>query len=199
MENIGISDLSLWQSIAERRSVLLTRAALLIIFCVLFAVGAQAQTFRGAINGAVTDPAGAAVAGAQVKILEIATGVEHSGLTTSDGEFSFQDLPLGYYKVTVTATGFPPFAVDKVEVVAGQIYTLSVKLKLETQATTVEITADSLSMNTTTATRTRFHTVDRHTAWIWRVRSWRFRFTERNAAQSDELADRRCGQQRFLA
>src|SRR5437762_10780257 len=39
--------------------------------------------------------------------------------------FSFQDIPLGQYKVTVTATGFPVYTVDKVEVVAGQIYTLN--------------------------------------------------------------------------
>ncbi len=55
--------------------------------------------------------------------------------------------------MTVTATGFPPYVVDKIEVSAGKIFTLEVKLKLQTQATTVEIAADALVLDTTTATQ----------------------------------------------
>jgi len=91
-------------------------------------VATNAQTFRGAINGTVTDPSGSSVPNAQVKATEVATGIDHATVTTSDGGFAFQDIPLGQYKVTVTAPGFPPYTVDKVEVSAGTIYTLNVKL-----------------------------------------------------------------------
>ena len=133
---------------------------LVAVFCGLFALNTNAQTFRGAINGTVTDPSDAAVVGAQVKALQIATGIEHTMASTSEGQFAFQDLPLGFYKVTVTATGFPPYVVDKIEVTAGSIYTLPVKLKLETQATTVEIAADALVLDTTTATQSNSMTSD---------------------------------------
>jgi hypothetical protein len=113
-----------------------------------------AQTFRGAINGTVTDPSGAVVPNAQVKATEAATGIDHNAVTTNDGQFSFQDIPLGFYKVTVTAPGFPPYAVDKVEVVAGTIYTLPVKLTMQAQATTVEVSAAALALDTTTQTQT---------------------------------------------
>jgi len=121
----------------------------------VLAVGAaHAQTFRGSINGTVTDPSGGVVPNAQVKATESATGIEHTTVTTSDGQFSFQDMPLGFYKVTVTASGFPVFTVDKVEVVAGTIYTLPVKLSLQGQATTVEVSAAALALDTTTQTQT---------------------------------------------
>ena len=113
----------------------------------------QAQTFRGAINGTVTDPAGAVVAGAAVKATDLGTGVEHNTVTTTDGQFAFQDLPLGSYKVTVAAPGFPTVAVDKVAVTAGTVYTLPVKLSMKKESTVVEVSAAALTVDTTTATQ----------------------------------------------
>src|SRR5262249_37007183 len=94
---------------------------LFLAVLVIFTLGAaaNAQTFRGAINGTVTDPSGGSVPNATVKATETATSIDHTTTTTSDGTFAFQDIPLGLYKVTVTASGFPPYAVDKVDVSAG--------------------------------------------------------------------------------
>jgi hypothetical protein len=119
----------------------------------LMALAGHAQTFRGAINGTVTDPSGASVPNAQVKATETATGIEHNTVSTSEGQFSFQDIPLGFYKVTVTATGFPPYTVDKVEVLAGTIYSLPIKLSMQQQSTTVEVSAATLTLDTTTQTQ----------------------------------------------
>ena len=84
-------------------------------------VGGPCTDFRGAINGTVSDPSGAVIPNAQVRAMESSTGIEHSTVSTSDGQFSFQDLPLGLYNVTVTAPGFPSYTVEKVEVVAGDL------------------------------------------------------------------------------
>jgi len=129
------------------------RLVLAILVVLSFAVAADAQTFRGAINGTVTDPSGAVVPNATVKATENATGIDHNTVTTSDGAFYLQDIPLGFYKITVTASGFPAYTVDKVEVVAGTIYTLPVKLSLQQQATTVEVSAAALTLDTTTQTQ----------------------------------------------
>jgi hypothetical protein len=72
-----------------------------VMLILVLAMGANAQTFRGAINGTVTDPSGAVVPQAQVRAIDTATGIEHTTVTTSDGEFSFQDLPLGDRKSVV--------------------------------------------------------------------------------------------------
>lgn len=132
---------------------LLRLGAVAIAFA-LIALPGYAQTFRGAINGTVTDPSGSVVPNAQVKAEETATGLEHTTVTTTDGQFSFQDVPLGFYKVTVTASGFPPYTIDRVEVVAGTIYTLPVKLSMQQQSTTVEVSAAALTLDTTTQTQT---------------------------------------------
>jgi hypothetical protein len=130
------------------------RLFLAVAMILSLGVAANAQTFRGAINGTVTDPSGSSVPNAQVKATEVATGIDHTTVTSSEGQFAFQDLPLGFYKVTVTATGFPPYAVDKVEVIAGTIYTLPVKLTLQQQLTSVEVSAAAITMDTTTQTQT---------------------------------------------
>src|SRR6266700_3349177 len=127
---------------------------LAILVVLSLAVAMNGQTFRGAINGTVTDPSGGVVPNAQVKATESTTGIDHTTVTTSEGQFSFQDIPLGFYKITVTATGFPTYTVDKVEVVAGTIYTLQVKLTLQQQTTTVEVSAAALVLDTSTQTQT---------------------------------------------
>src|SRR6267378_1460971 len=130
------------------------RLVLAILAVLSLAAAADAQTFRGAINGTVMDPSGAVVPSAAVKATESTTGIDHTTTTTNDGVFAFQDIPLGFYKVTVTASGFPAYTVDKVDVTAGTIYTLNVKLTLQQQATTVEVSAAALSLDTTTPTQT---------------------------------------------
>jgi hypothetical protein len=123
-----------------------------VIAIVMFGIAAQAQTFRGAINGTVSDPSGAVVADAKVVITNSGTGIAQSSVSTNDGQFSFQDLPLGQYKITVTAGGFPAMTIDKIEVTAGSVYTLPVKLKLG-ESTVVEVSAAALEVDTTSATQ----------------------------------------------
>ncbi len=128
-------------------------SAAVLVLSLSLAPALNAQTFRGAINGTVTDPSGGVVPNAHVKATESATGIDHTTVTTNEGQFARQDIPLGFYKVTVTATGFPVYTVDKVEVVAGTIYTLPVKLTMQQQSTTVEVSAAALTLDTTTQTQ----------------------------------------------
>jgi hypothetical protein len=128
----------------------LLRSAVVIL---LLAAFGYAQTFRGAINGTVVDPSGAVVAGAQIRALNNGTGVALSTASTSEGQFSFQDLPLGSYKITVNASGFQTVNVDNVLVTAGSVYTLPVKLTMGQQTTAIEVSAASVSVDTTTSTQ----------------------------------------------
>jgi hypothetical protein len=130
------------------------RLVLAILVVLSLAVAVDAQTFRGAINGTVVDPSGAVVPNAQVKAKEKSTGIDHTTATTSDGQFVFQDISIGEYSVIVTATGFPVLTIDNILVTQGAIYTLPVKLTLSQQATTVEVSAAALTLDTTTETQT---------------------------------------------
>src|ERR1035438_5315186 len=128
------------------------RIGTVVLVMLLLAVAGFSQTFRGAINGTVTDQSGAVVANASVKATNVATSVTLSTLSTSDGVFAFQDLPLGTYKIAVIASGFKAETIDNVTVTAGNIYTLPVKLAVGAAGTTaVEVSAAALTLDTTTA------------------------------------------------
>jgi hypothetical protein len=123
-----------------------------ILVVLLLSVVSYSQTFRGAISGSVTDQSGAVVANAVIKAINNGTSVAITATSTSDGVFSFQDLPLGTYTIEVTASGFKSETIDKVTVTAGNIYTLPVKLAVGSAGTTsVEVSAAALSLDTTTA------------------------------------------------
>ncbi|HWZ97014.1 MAG TPA: TonB-dependent receptor [Candidatus Dormibacteraeota bacterium] len=125
-----------------------------LLITLAFAVAANSQTFRGSINGTVLDPSGAVVPNADVKATEANTGIAHTTVTTSEGQFALQDIPLGFYKVVVTASGFPVYTVDKVEVTAGTVYNLTVKLTLQQASSTVEVSAAAITLDTTTPSQT---------------------------------------------
>jgi len=126
-------------------------ACAVLLLCA--AASGPAQTFRGSINGTVTDQTGAALAGATVKATDTGTGIVLTTGTTAEGQFSFQDLPAGTYQVAVSSAGFTPTTVDKIPVTAGAIYTLPVTLKVGQQATAVEVSAAAITVDTTTVTQ----------------------------------------------
>jgi hypothetical protein len=108
------------------------------------------QTFRGGIGGTVTDQSGAVVPGALITAVETATNTSYKAVSSSAGEFAFSNLPLGDYSVTIAASGFSTQKVNKVTVSASSNYTLPVKLSVASTNLTVEVTADSLTLDTVT-------------------------------------------------
>lgn len=114
---------------------------------------ALGQTFRGGISGTVTDPSGAVVPGAQITAIDTGTNTEYKSVSSSAGEFVFNNMPVGDYTVTVVASGFKGVKVDKVPVTAANTYTLPVRLGVASTGETVEVTADALSLDTVTDTQ----------------------------------------------
>ena len=125
-----------------------------LLVTLLASASLVAQTFRGGISGTVNDATGAAVPGAAVKLVSPDTGLTREGTTTSTGEFGFQDLPLGKYDITVTQSGFDTVHVSGVVVDAGKIATLGLKLEVAKQATTVEVEASVVAIETSSSAET---------------------------------------------
>jgi hypothetical protein len=113
-----------------------------------------AQTFRGGVAGSVTDASGAAVAGAGVKLVSPDTGLAREGITSSTGEFVFQDLPLGKYDITVTMPGFDTVHVSGVVVDVGRLATVALKLEVARVVTTVEVAASAVAIETASSAET---------------------------------------------
>jgi len=66
----------------------------------------SAQTFRGGIQGTVTDSAGASIAGVDVTIKSTDTGLQRIVKTDDAGNYFVSELPLGNYSVSASRTGF---------------------------------------------------------------------------------------------
>jgi outer membrane receptor protein involved in Fe transport len=122
-----------------------------VIIFVLFMTGLLvAQTFRGTILGTVTDPSGYLVAGATVKVRNVGTGLERTSTTSTDGSYSFPELPIGTYTVTVTQPGFQAFVASGVAVNVAVEHRVDAALKTGQVATKVEVSAEQLPMVETT-------------------------------------------------
>src|SRR5260370_6923374 len=77
------------------------RLVLTILVVLSLAVAASGQTFRGTILGTVSDPSGAAGAGASVTVKNQDTGILRSPQTTPDGDDRVPQLPPGTSPSTI--------------------------------------------------------------------------------------------------
>ncbi|MFI5102936.1 MAG: TonB-dependent receptor domain-containing protein [Terriglobales bacterium] len=118
---------------------------LLVVFVLLSTALLVGQTFRGTILGSVTDPSGAVVAGATVKVRNLATGLERTTVTSGDGSYSVPELPIGTYSVTVTQTGFRTAVTNDVEVNVATERRVDAQLKTGQVTQTVEVSGGDLS------------------------------------------------------
>ena len=98
------------------------------------------------INSSVT---GAVEPEAVVTATNEATRLAYKTISSSAGEFSFQDLPPGSYLIEITASGFQKTQFKNVVVLAGKIYTLDGKLNVAQQSSTVDVSAAAVSLDTT--------------------------------------------------
>src|SRR5690242_14032519 len=118
------------------------RLPIVLLFVVLLALSLNAQTFRGSLQGTITDSSGAAVAGAEVKILHTGTGFARTLTTNADGAFSATELPLGAYSVTVTKQGFRTQNVKNVSVEISTAQRVNVTLSPGEVQEVVNVNAD---------------------------------------------------------
>ena len=102
-----------------------------------------------AITGTVTDPTGAVVTGAQVKVTQKNTSVTRTENTNGSGQFNVPSLPPASYTVTVEASGFKQYVVD-VLLMADQIRDLDIRLQLGESTQQVTVQESSVQVNTVT-------------------------------------------------
>ncbi|HTC77710.1 MAG TPA: carboxypeptidase-like regulatory domain-containing protein, partial [Terriglobales bacterium] len=115
----------------------------------LLACALQAQTFRGGIEGTVTDSTGAAVAGAQVTVSNPATGLTRPATTGDQGYYFFNELPLGDYSVTASKAGFRTQTATGVTVTVAAPVHVDLKLTPGQVTEKVEVTAEIPLVETT--------------------------------------------------
>ncbi|HEV2826989.1 MAG TPA: carboxypeptidase-like regulatory domain-containing protein [Pyrinomonadaceae bacterium] len=131
-----------------------SRVPILLLMTVLFlslagSVLGQGGT-RGAISGTVKDEKGAALAGAQVDVINAATGVtERTTTSDSNGNFTVNQLPAGDYRLVVSVAGFSKAEVPDVKVNVTETTTVNVPLKVGQISESVTVTGAATDIQLT--------------------------------------------------
>ncbi|HXX16195.1 MAG TPA: carboxypeptidase regulatory-like domain-containing protein [Candidatus Eremiobacteraceae bacterium] len=118
--------------------------ALLLTF--LLPSPAWAQNTGGTLRGQVTDPSGAAVAGATV-LLTTPSGASINAAANKDGFYEFKNLAPGKYQLKAVAQGFALFSKDNVVITAGQEARVNISLTIQEQQEKVEVNASTAQVD----------------------------------------------------
>ncbi len=112
---------------------------LLVALLGLAVTGLQAQTTTATLVGTVTDSTGAVVPGAQVTAINIDTNASHVTQSNDQGAYRLEFLPVGNYKLEVTAPNFKKYVRTGLVLEVAQIAQADVGLQPGTTSTTVEV------------------------------------------------------------
>lgn len=118
-----------------------TRLAFLLVTVLALSATFFAQTSTGEVNGAVTDPTGASVPAASVRLINQATGIETQTTPNQDGRFIFVNVRPGSYVLRVQAQGFKAAQTPAFDVGVSQTVTQDVALTVGDVSQTVEVSA----------------------------------------------------------
>ena len=113
----------------------------------------SAQEFRASINGEVTDPSGAPIAGANVVVTNLERRTPVEAVTNSAGLFFVQFLIPGNYSVKVEKTGFKTYVQENISLVASDKVSLPIKLDIGALAESVTVHGEPPLLQTETASR----------------------------------------------
>jgi hypothetical protein len=124
-------------------------AALILVMACLAASG-FGQAVSGTVVGTVSDSTGAAIANTDVEASNVATGVAVVTKTNAAGEYRFNNLPVGAYKISASAEGFQT-STRQTPVDLNATITVNLTLKPGTASTTIEVNAAPPMLDTITA------------------------------------------------
>jgi Carboxypeptidase regulatory-like domain len=134
---------------SSRRSVIICTFLLLLAPSLALS---QISSATGAIQGLVTDPQNAAIAGARVILTNIDTGVSAETTSVAGGTFVFPLLAPGTYNLRVQAEGFESTQLDGVTVEITRVTSANVRLKIGQVSTVATVNDVAETVDTHTAT-----------------------------------------------
>src|ERR1700676_2184690 len=136
------------------------RTLLLLLLGSSLSLNVQGQVVGGSIQGTVTDPAGAALPGVKVEIVNLSTQILTTLTSNSDGFYTAPNLLPGDYSVTATRSGFATtvtqvtltVGAQRVANMAMHIGAITEVVKVQAEAPDVELSTSEVSavVNATT-------------------------------------------------
>jgi outer membrane receptor protein involved in Fe transport len=112
---------------------------------------AVAQVTTATFYGTVTDPSGGVLAGANVSLINQGTGTSISKTTGATGEFVFDFLQVGTYRLRIEGSGFKVLQTNNIELQAGQNVQRTFQMELGAVTETVAVEATAPMVNSVSA------------------------------------------------
>ncbi len=119
----------------------LKHTLILLAFTFVSVVTVSAQTATGEVNGTVSDPNGAAVSGAAIKLVNQATKAETETTTNQSGYFTLVNLRPASYVLLVEVTGFKKSVTSPFALGVSETVTQNVSLSVGEMSEVVEVAA----------------------------------------------------------
>jgi hypothetical protein len=110
---------------------------------------AQIEVGGASLNGTVTDQSGQVIAGAKVHIVSPDTGFTRDTTTSAAGLYSFTQIPVGNYSLTVDQSGFRGIRRDNIRLQIGAVATLDFALEVGQLADSITVTEEVPLVETT--------------------------------------------------
>ncbi len=123
----------------------------LFLLAALLPGAAFSQTTSSNLVGRVMDTSGAVIPGATVEAENAATGVKSITTSGDDGQYHFNNIPVGKYTITATISGFQTLTLRNVVLDLNRTATANLTLQVGQVSTTLEVDATTAMLDTTTA------------------------------------------------
>lgn len=121
-----------------------TEITFLLVVLLVLASPTMGQTYRASLRGTVSDPNGAVIPGAQLKLANEETGETRTLVSDAQGEYLFSALPPGPYTLSVSAPAFRIFEQNKILLEVNQDARLNVSLGVSGLTIDDFVVSDSL-------------------------------------------------------
>jgi Carboxypeptidase regulatory-like domain len=111
----------------------------------------SAQVISGDLVGTVLDKTGAVVPGARVEATKTDTGVKYETKANENGEYRFNNLPIGTYDISASTANFATTTINGFTIALNKTSTLMITLEVKGAVTSIEVTGAAAALDTTTA------------------------------------------------
>ena len=115
----------------------------------LFTAALSAQETTASLRGVVFDPSGARVPSAMVTAIQEETGFTRSAVSNAEGDYLLVLLPIGHYRLVITAQGFRKYVQEGISLSVNQVAQVPVHLEVGLAQQTVQVKADAGLLTTT--------------------------------------------------
>jgi hypothetical protein len=135
------------QSVLRRVAALTPFFLLTLVLATALPVHAQVAG-TASIQGTVADPSAAVMANATVVLTNTATRVQRKATTDGSGLYSFPNIDIGTYDLTVTAQGFQTYTRTGIVLEVGSNTAINVPMKVGAADVKVEVQSEGLALQT---------------------------------------------------